>query len=172
MRRQWLIVFGIELVIMVVVGGVLALISAEVLPTSLSAVVIVVGTIAAAIPIILVSAILPANTTRRVNALRQNGLPAMAEPLVEAQPLADAKMKGIGSYSGPEIFLELPVRVFPEDGTLPFEATMYASLFLAHFLRPGVRVAVKMNPQSRTHIALDDSMQEIVQRNPQLRREG
>lgn len=172
MRRQWLIVFGMELVIVVVVGGLLALIAAEVLPSSLSAVVIVVGVIAAAFPIIFVTAILPGSTTRRVNALRQNGLPAMAEPLVEAQPLADAKMKGISNYSGPEIFLELPARVFPEDGSPPFEATMYASLFFAHFLRPGVRVTVKMNPQSRSHVALDDSMQEIVQRNPQLRREG
>lgn len=172
MRRQWFIVLVVEILIVLVVGSLLALVSAGVLPSSLIVVLVIGGMLAAAFPFILVGAILPGRTASRIKYVRQNGLPGMAEPLVEAEPLAAAKMKGIRNYSGPEIFLDVLSRVWPTDGSVPYETTMQASLFFAHFLRPGVKVAIKIDPQNKNQVVLDDTMQDIVQRNPQLRRDS
>lgn len=170
MRRQWLMALGVDLAVMGIVAVILALIAAEVLPSSLMAPVIAVGMLLSALPFIYVGSILPGMAARRAKTVRQNGLPGLAEPLVEAQPLADAKMQGVGSYSGPEIFLDVPVRVWGPEG-IPYETSMQASLFFAHFLRPGVKVTVKISPQDKNIVVLDDTMADIVQRNPQLRRD-
>ena len=172
MRRQWLMALGVDVAIMGSVAVILALISADVLPASLMAPVIVVGMLLSALPFIYVGSILPGLATRRAKNVRQNGLSGLAEPLVEAKPLADAKMQGVGNYSGPEIFLDVPARVWGPDGGVPYETTIQASLFFAHFLRPGVKVTVKISPQDKNIVVLDDTMNDIVQRNPQLRRDA
>ncbi len=172
MRRQWFIVLAVEIVIMAVVGLLLALVSAGRLPSSLITGLVVGGMIAAAFPFILVGVILPGRVARRIKYVQQNGLPGMAEPLVDAEPLAAAKLKGISEYSGPEIFLDVPGRVWPTDGSLPYETTMQAGFFFAHFLRPGVKVAVKIDPQDKNRVVLNDTIPDIVQRNPQLRRDS
>ena len=171
MRRQWLMAVGVDVVIMGSVAVILALITAEVLPSSLMAPVIVVGMLLSALPFIYVGAILPGLAARRAKTVRQNGLPGVAEPLVEAQPLANAKMQGVGNYSGPEIFLDVPARVWGPEG-ISYETTLQASLLFAHFLRPGVKVTVKISPQDKNIVVLDDTMNDIVQRNPQLRRDA
>ncbi len=171
MRQKWMQVLVLELVLFGLFATLWAITITQGWPSGVLVILLIVGCLALLLPFVVVQAILPARQARRVQFIRQNGLAAMAEPLIEAEPLAAAAMKGVQQYQGPEIFLAVPVRIQPGNGTPPYETTMQASLFFAHFLRPGVRVTVKIDPQNPQFVVLDDTMQDIVQRNPSLRRE-
>ncbi|MBK9051016.1 MAG: hypothetical protein IPL78_08900 [Chloroflexi bacterium] len=53
-----------------------------------------------------------------------------------------------------------------------FTTQKSGGFFFAHFLRPGVKVAVKIDPQDKNRVVLNDTIPDIVQRNPQLRRDS
>jgi len=82
---------------------------------------------------------------------------------------AEMKKPKYNNYSGPEIFLYVPVRVQP-DNDAPFEAKMRVSLLRVYLLKPGVRVRVKYDPAKNEQVTMDDKAPAILERNPQLKK--
>jgi hypothetical protein len=70
-------------------------------------------------------------------------------------------------YRGKEPMINIMVRVQPENEA-PFEAQMDAGVGKAFLLMPGVRVQVKFEPGKEQHVMLEDEIQAILERNPQL----
>jgi len=73
---------------------------------------------------------------------------ALAEVLEDGREKMNAEMKKpkFNNYSGAEVFLELTVRVQPENET-SFEAKMKVGLLKMHLLNTGVIVSVKYDPR-------------------------
>lgn len=94
---------------------------------------------------------------------------ALAEVLEDGREMANQEMKKpkYNDYRGPEVSLEVAVRVQP-DNEPPFEARMKIFLFKMYLLKPGVRVLVKYDPAKKEKVTFDDDAPAILARNPQL----
>lgn len=98
---------------------------------------------------------------------------ALAEVLENGREMANQEMKKpkYNNYEGPEVHLEVAVRVQPENEP-PFDAKMKVSLLNMYLLKPGVRVLVKYDPSKREKVDFGDDAQAILARNPQLRKQS
>lgn len=96
---------------------------------------------------------------------------ALAEVLEDGREKMNAEMKKpkFNNYSGPEVFLDVAVRVQPQDGA-PYEAKMKVGLLNMHLLKQGVVVRVKYDPRKLGQVEYDDDPQSILERNPQLKK--
>jgi len=94
---------------------------------------------------------------------------AMAEVLEDGREITNREMNRLkyNEYHGKEPMLEIGVRVLPEY-EVPYEAKMKAGLSSTFLLVPGVQVRVKVEADKRERVELDDNVQSIVDRNPQL----
>lgn len=79
------------------------------------------------------------------------------------------KKPKFNNYSGAEVFLELTVRVQPENEP-SFESKMKVGLLNMHLLKQGVVVSVKYNPRKPEQVEFADEPQAILDRNPQLKK--
>jgi hypothetical protein len=100
---------------------------------------------------------------------KKQSVQAIAEPIEDGRAMFDQEMKRIKyrHYEGKEPEIAILVRVQPE-GESPFETRMKAGISKAYLLKPGVRVQVKYDPGRKQAVILDDDLQAILQRNPQL----
>ena len=96
---------------------------------------------------------------------------ALAEVLEDGREIMNAEMKKskYNNYSGREVFIDVAVRVQPENEP-PYEARMKVSLLRAYLLKPGVRVRVQYDPTKKEQVTMDDEAAEIQERNPQLKK--
>ena len=96
---------------------------------------------------------------------------ALAEVLEDGREKMNVEMKKpkFNNYSGPEVFLELAVRVQPQDESA-FESQMKVGLLKMHLLKQGVTVRVKYDPRKPGQVEYDDEPQAILERNPQLKK--
>ena len=96
---------------------------------------------------------------------------ALAELLEDGREIMNAEMKKpkYNNYKGREVFVDIAVRVLPENEP-PFEAKMKASLLKAYLLKPGVRVRVKYDPTKKEQVTLEDEPAQILERNPLLKK--
>ncbi len=94
---------------------------------------------------------------------------ALAELIDDGRAIMNEQLKRpkYNEYRGPEPMFEMLVRVYPKDEP-PFEAKMKAGLSKSFLLKPGVRVQVRYDAGSHEHVELDDDIQSITARNPQL----
>ena len=101
---------------------------------------------------------------------KQPSLSALAEVLEDGREIMNAEMQKprYNNYSGSEVFIDVVVRVQPENEP-PFESKMKASLLKAFLLKPGVRVLVKYEPAKKEQVIMDDEPAQILERNPQLK---
>jgi len=101
---------------------------------------------------------------------KKQSIQALAELLEDGRELMNAEMKKpkYNNYSGSEVFIDILVRVQPEN-ELPFESRMKASVLKAFLLKPGVRVLVKYDPAKKEQVIMDDEPAQILERNPQLK---
>jgi len=97
---------------------------------------------------------------------------ALAEVLEDGREKMNAEMKKpkFNNYSGPEVFLDVAVRVQPQNDP-PYDAKMKVGLLKMYLLKPGVRVMVKYDPAKKEQVAFDDDAQAILERNPQLKKQ-
>jgi hypothetical protein len=102
---------------------------------------------------------------------KKQSVQAFAEVLEDGREIMNAEMKKpkYNNYAGREVFIEIPVRVQP-DNDVPYEAKMKVSLLKAYLLKPGVRVRVKYDPAKKEQVTMDDEPAEILERNPQLKK--
>ena len=102
---------------------------------------------------------------------KKQSVQALAETLEDGREIMNAEMKKpkYNNYAGREVFINIPVRVQPQDET-PFEAQMKVSLLKAYLLKPGVSVRVKYDPAKKEQVIMDDEPAEILERNPQLKK--
>ncbi len=100
---------------------------------------------------------------------KKQSVQAFAELLESGRDIANQEMKRAkyNEYRGPEPMMQALVRVQPE-GEPPFEAKMKFGLSKSYLLKTGVRVQVKYDPVKKNDVTLDDEMQAILDRNPQL----
>ena len=96
---------------------------------------------------------------------------ALAEVLEDGREKMNTEMKKpkFNNYSGPEVFLDLAVRVQPQDAA-PYEAKMKVGLLNMHLLKQGVVVRVKYDPRKPGQVEYDDDPQSILERNPQMKK--
>ena len=96
---------------------------------------------------------------------------AMAEVLEDGREKMNTEMKKpkFNNYSGPEVFLDLTVRVQPQDQPA-YEAKMKVGLLHMHLLKQGVLVRVKYDPRKPERVEYDDDPQAIFERNLQLKK--
>ena len=96
---------------------------------------------------------------------------ALAEVLADGRELMNTEMKKpkYNNYAGPEVFIEVLVRVQPENEA-PYDAKMKVGLLKAYLLKPGVRVLVKYDPSRKENVSMDDEVAAILERNPQLKK--
>jgi len=96
---------------------------------------------------------------------------ALAEVLEDGREKMNVEMKKpkFNNYSGPEVLLELTVRVQPQNES-PYEAMMKIGLLKMHLLKQGVRVRVKYDPRKPAQVEYDDEPQALLDRNPQLKK--
>lgn len=81
----------------------------------------------------------------------------------------EMKKPRYNNYAGREVFIDVAVRVQPEN-ELPFESMMKASLLKAYLLKTGVRVNVKYDPANKEQVIMEDEPAAILERNPQLKK--
>ncbi len=94
---------------------------------------------------------------------------ALAETIEDGRTLMNLELKKAKyrEYHGAEPMVEILVRVLSE--TEPsFETKMKAGVSKAFLLKPDVRVRVKYEPNKKQQVFLEDEIQAIVERNPQL----
>jgi hypothetical protein len=171
MRRRIVNLFLVEAVVMIAFVAVLVYMPASNFSSAAVTTMIVLAAALAALPIVLVTAVLPYLAARRAHDVQQHGTQATAEVLADARTIAAAFMQGVGNYEGPEILLDVPVRVQPHDATPAYEATMKASLLHAYLLKSGMNVVVRYDPCDKARVVLADDIQAIAQRNAILRKE-
>jgi len=102
---------------------------------------------------------------------RKQSVQSLAEVLEDGREIMNTEMKKpkYNNYSGREVFIEVAVRVQPDNQT-PYEAKMKVSLLKAYLLKPGVRVLVKYDPAKKEQVIMDDGAPAILERNPQLKK--
>jgi len=102
---------------------------------------------------------------------KKQSVQSLAEVLEDGREIMNAEMKKpkYNNYSGREVFIEVPVRVQP-DNEAPYEAKMKVSLLNAYLLKPGVRVLVRYDPAKKEQVTMDDEAAQILERNPQLKK--
>jgi hypothetical protein len=97
---------------------------------------------------------------------------ALAEVLEDGREKMNAEMKKskFNNYSGPEVFLEVAVRVQPQNEP-SYEAKMRVGLLKMHLLKQGVMVRVKYDSRKPAQVEYDDDPQALLERNPQLKKQ-
>ena len=103
---------------------------------------------------------------------RREAKHAFAEVLEDAEEISRNAMSSpkYNRYRGAEPMFDVAVRVEPDDGP-PYQATMEAGLSVTFLLKPGVRVAVGYDPSKPQHVTLEDGVQAVLDRNPQLKKQ-
>jgi hypothetical protein len=101
----------------------------------------------------------------------KKSIQALAETLEDGRDLMNTEMKKpkYNNYAGREVFIDVAVRVQPENEP-SFESKMKVSLLKAYLLKPGVRVLVKYDPAIKEQVIMDDEPAQILERNPQLKK--
>jgi hypothetical protein len=96
---------------------------------------------------------------------------ALAEVLEDGRERMNTEMKKakFNNYSGPEVFLDVAVRVQPQNEP-PYEAKMKVGLLKMYLLKQGIIVRVKYDPRKMDQVEYDDEPQAILDRNPQLKK--
>ena len=96
---------------------------------------------------------------------------ALAEVLEDGREKMNSEMKRpkFNNYSGPEVFLDLAVRVQPQNEPA-YEAKMKVGLLKMYLLKQGVVVRVKYDPRKPEQVEYDDDPQAVLDRNPQLKK--
>jgi hypothetical protein len=102
---------------------------------------------------------------------KKQNVQSLAEVLEDGREIMNTEMKKpkYNNYSGREVFIDVAVRVQPNNEA-PFETRMRVSLLSAYLLKPGVRVLVKYDPAKKEHVTMDDQTPAILERNPQLKK--
>ena len=102
---------------------------------------------------------------------KKQSVQSLAEVLEDGREIMNAEMKKpkYNNYAGREVFIDVAVRVEPNNDA-PYEARMKVSLLKAYLLKPGVRVLVKYDPAKKEQVAMDDEAPQILERNPQLKK--
>ena len=102
---------------------------------------------------------------------KKQSVQALAEVMEDGREIMNAEMKKpkYNNYSGREVFIDVMVRVQPDNET-SFEAKMKVSLLKAYLLKPGVRVRVNYDPTKKEQVIMDDEPAAILERNPQLKK--
>ena len=97
---------------------------------------------------------------------------AIAELLEDGEALFKIEMskKKYNSYSGKEPTVDILVNVQPEYKP-SFEAHMQAGSSVSFLLKKGVKVLVEYT-DGKKGVKLTDEVQAILDRNPQLRKQG
>lgn len=96
---------------------------------------------------------------------------ALAEVLEDGREKMNTEMRKpkFNNYSGQEVFLEVAVRVQPQNEP-SYEAKMKVGILKMYLLKPGVWVTVKYDPAKKEQVTFDDDAQSILERNPQLKK--
>ena len=107
----------------------------------------IVGAIAAALPSIVFFVVLPWKAARRIARLHRNGIPGTAEVLFlpEILPLHTASQHG-SANPAPQVYLQVPVCVYPTGGMPAYEAQMVATPAEIGCLAPGMCIPVLIDP--------------------------
>jgi hypothetical protein len=102
---------------------------------------------------------------------KKQSVKSLAEVLEDGREIMNTEMKKTkyNNYSGPEVFIDVMVRVQP-DNEPPYEAKMKVNLLQAYLLKPGVRVVVKYDSAKKEQVIMDDKAPAILERNPQLKK--
>jgi hypothetical protein len=97
----------------------------------------------------------------------------LAEVLEDGREKMNLEMRKpkFNNYSGPEVFLDVAVRVQPPNEST-YEAKMKVGLLKMYLLKPGILVHVKYDPRKPDHVEYDDDPQAIISRNPQLKKQA
>lgn len=95
----------------------------------------------------------------------------LAQVLEDGRQMADEEMKKskYKNYHGSDVFILVKVRVQPDE-VPAYEADMKASILKCVLLLPGVEVQVKYDPHHLERVELNDELQSILDRNPQLKK--
>ena len=96
-------------------------------------------------------------------------LQALADVLEDGLEITNREMKKMkyNQYQGAEPMVLIAVRVQSRDEP-PLEVKMKTGISLTYLLKPGVQVQVKYSPGGKGPVILDDDLQSILERNPQL----
>ena len=102
---------------------------------------------------------------------KKQSVHAMAELLEDGREIMNEEMKKpkYNNYAGREVFIDVAVRVQPENEA-PFDAKMKVSILKAYLLKPAVRVRVNYDPAKKEQVTMDDEPAEILERNPHLKK--
>ncbi len=102
---------------------------------------------------------------------KKQNVQVLAEVLEDGREIMNTEMKKpkYNNYSGREVFIDVVVRVQPDNDS-PFETKMKTSLLKAYLLKPGVRVRVRYDPTKKEQVTMDDEPAAILERNPQLKK--
>ncbi len=102
---------------------------------------------------------------------KKQSVQSLAEVLEDGREIMNAEMKKpkYNNYAGCEVFIDVAVRVEPNNEASN-EARMKVSLLKAYLLKPGVRVLVKYDPAKKEQVVMDDEAAQILERNPQLKK--
>lgn len=120
----------------------------------------IIGGIAAIVGLpLVVYAVFPYVTPPWVRRVARDGVEATAIVL------ANDSMKGIGGYSGPDLWIDLPARVEPKAGA-PFQARIKCRLTQSWLIKAGSRIPVRYDPSHPNRAVLVGDLTAILRGRP------
>lgn len=122
------------------------------------ALLLLLGSVLAALPSILAGGILPARESLQAERVRQTGIPASAEILSDPDDVYTQLRRGLTRFRSPQILVEVPIRLLPTPETPSCLGQMLAPLGVLPRLSRGRVVQVRLDPDNPAYIVLDEDL--------------
>ncbi len=122
------------------------------------ALILLLGSVLAALPSILAGGVLPARDSQQAERVRQTGVIALAEILNDPEDVYTQFKRGLTRFRSPQVLIEVPVRLLPRPEAPSYLANMLAPLGVLPSLARGKVVQVRLDPNNPAYVVLDEEL--------------
>lgn len=150
MRRRLNLAGLLQYLLMIALAGLLVVLVFSGTSPQLFALALLLGALLAALPAVYIGFVLLPRQARRVERIRQDGLPAIAEALEDGERLAADFLRQAGAYKSLPLHVEVPVRVVTNTPAPAYAAQLLAPIAQAAQLKPGAWLEVSADPQEQS----------------------
>lgn len=158
MRRRLSLAYLIQITLVILLLALLVYLALHQASPQLIALVLLLGSILAALPSILAGGVLPARDSLRAEQVRQTGVVASAEILNDPDEVYTQFKRGLTRFRSPQVLVEVPVRILPRPEAPSYLAHMLAPLGVLPRLSRGRVVQVRLDPANPAYIVIDEDL--------------
>lgn len=158
MRRRLSLAYLLQILLVVALLALLVYLALHGASPAVIALMLLLGSVLAALPSILAGGILPARDSQQAERVRQTGVIAHAEILNEPEYVYTQFRRGLTRFRSPQVLIEVPVRLLPRPEAPSYLAYMLAPLGVLPALTRGRIVQVRLDPNNPAYVVLDEEL--------------